>query len=165
MVCGKETILLPKIAFFWQLLPLVPESFFSEMFCDSCAQSHPSYSYLPPHKTHKHRQTCCVCIPAVHENTGRGNRNSCRLWAKRWQPLLLCGCDTAQLHRSNSLRQFGKDGAERETSTKCRNQWMSYCLSPDLCVSSDITYTELWADARLPHSYGRKSLKNCQCQH
>lgn len=66
MVCGKETILLPKIAFFWQLLPLVPESFFSEMFCDSCAQSHPSYSYLPPHKTHKHHQTCvCVSPPCT----------------------------------------------------------------------------------------------------
>ena len=65
MVCGKETILPPITFFFLQLLPLVPKSFFSEMFCDSCAQSHPSHSYLPPHKTHKHCQMCvCVCVCA-----------------------------------------------------------------------------------------------------
>ena len=57
-----------KLHFLWQLLPLVPKSSFSEMFCDSCAQSHPSYSYLPPHKTHKHRQTC-VCISPPRTKT------------------------------------------------------------------------------------------------
>lgn len=73
------------IAFFWQLLPPLTKSFYSEMFCDCGPQSHPSYSCLPPQKTHNNTCiTMSVCKPPhTHKNTSRGNRNSCRLWAKK----------------------------------------------------------------------------------
>lgn len=98
MVCGKEngseiiwflwkslssSYISQNICRFWQLLPLLSKSFYSEMFSDCCPQPHPSYSCLPPRRTHKHMHCHEFVYTPAHKSTSRGNRSSCRLWAKK----------------------------------------------------------------------------------
>lgn len=69
-----------------------------------------------------------VRVPPHTENTGRGNRNSSRLSEK-----ITASAAVWVWHSSASSFQLSatvwERGRLREITTKCRNQWLSYCLT------------------------------------